>query len=201
MKDNTLFVCLGNWMDETAQLNEESRERVMLVIELLRKDPGHVLFTGWPYRQDCDVSIAKAMAAFFHKECPGHTSVFLDEVARDTVGDAVCARLWSERSGSYSLVHVVTSSYHVPRTHEIFRFVFSNKVTIQVSGAGPKSSNKVPQERESLLAFRETFRDVEAGDLLKILNRLISAHPYYNGEFYPKMSYDHSSKALVPSLK
>ncbi|MCZ8334421.1 MAG: YdcF family protein [Rhodobacteraceae bacterium] len=198
MENETLYVCLGNWMDETAQLNEESKQRVELLIELVRQESGHVLFTGWPYRPDCSTSIAKAMSDYFHMCFPKRSGVFFDEVARDTVGDAICVRLWCERRRPYRLVHIVTSNYHVPRTQEIFKFVFSTDVAIKVSGAGKKSPADAPQEYNSLLAFRETFKDVSAGDMPLILERLLSVHPYYNGKVYPAMRYDALSNALVP---
>lgn len=199
MKSETLYVCLGNWMDESALLNDESKERVGLLAQLSQERAGHVLFTGWPYRPDCNISIARAMANHFQRVLPQHTHVFLDEVARDTVGDAVCARLWCERHESYGVVHVVTSSYHVQRTQEIFRFVVSDHVKIEVSGAGQKLPTDVPQEHISLLAFRKTFEAIKAGDFPRILDRLISAHPYYNGVVYPAMKYDPAAKTLVPA--
>lgn len=197
MGGKLLYVCLGNWMDQNARLNAESFARVQLLSALLKEEAADVLLTGWPYRSDCEVSIARAMEIQLADLYNGPANIFLDETARDTVGDAICARLWTERKSGYGLIHVVTSLYHAPRTEEIFRFVFPKSVKIKVSGAGKKERSDVPSEQKSIAAFRKTFSGVEPGDLQQIIQRLLSAHPYYNGEVHPALEYDADKRHLV----
>lgn len=197
MEDGLLYVCLGNWMDEFAQLNSDSSARVDLLSELLNHKPADVLLTGWPYRSDCSTSIARAMEMYLRRIYHGPSRIFIDETARDTVGDAVCTRLWIDRNGSYKKINVVTSQYHVARTEEIFRFVFNTRAQIEVFGAGAKYEPEGHDEEKSLAAFRRTFDSVEAGDMRGMLNRLLTLHPFYNGDVYPAIKYDRVAGRLV----
>lgn len=185
-------------MDSSANLNVESQQRVELLGETVGTSRVDILFTGWPYRSDSDISIANAMATYFRRHFKSPANIFLDELARDTVGDAVCARLWCERRQPYAFVEVVTSTYHAPRSREIFNFVFKGFASVNVLGAGDNLKAAAQQEQASLLAFRETFADVEAGDMVQIVNRLTTSHPFYNGKVYPAMDFDYNVKTLIP---
>jgi spore coat polysaccharide biosynthesis protein SpsF (cytidylyltransferase family) len=71
---------------------------------------------------------------------------------------------------------------------KIFNFVFYdiNKIFMHPAIINSKNNLKAEEEK-SFQAFKGTFANILAGDFKKILNRLISSHPYYNGETHSKI--------------
>ena len=67
---------------------------------------------------------------------------------------------------------------------------FFSNASIEVCGVKTKLSNNIniiKNEKLSLSAFRETFKDVDFKKELSIYNALRDNHPYYNGEIFEKI--------------
>ncbi|SES14349.1 DUF218 domain-containing protein [Tranquillimonas rosea] len=178
---------LANLMDADLRLNDQSRARLDRAVSLWRDTPDAVFVTsGWAYRTDSKTPISAVMAAEAVKLGVNGERILQNRRARDTVGDAVffgtdiLARLPALRQ-----VIVVTSEYHGPRTDEIFRTVLPTDldVTTRVA-ASPGNDAYLDSEEASIAAFRRSFEGVPAHDPSAFLERLLSAHPFYNGEIY-----------------
>ena len=85
---------------------------------------------------------------------------------------------------------IITSDYHVVRVKEIFSFIYGKEYEIDVEGAYTSyCKDKKEGERKSLLAFHETFQNIEVGDSVMINKRLSSVHPFYNGDIYSQINF------------
>lgn len=180
-------------MSSSGELNSETKARVDLAFDLdCESRSDLIMLSGWAYRPDCSIAIADAMKRYISGQVPSATGKLVcQRLSRDTVGDAVFARLWFNElfSNETTLeLNVVTSDYHTKRTQEIFDFVFAPCSSISVKGAAG-FGDKVSETREiqSLEEFRRTFSGVPAGDLKSIYWTLRKNHPFYNGMIYPRI--------------
>lgn len=182
-------VVLANLMDAHGRLNNETAERIDFAAasESVEKSC-FFLLCGWAYRRDSDIAIADAMREYIRSRHPWLISrVVCQRISRDTVGDALFARIYLDRlmvDNHYSL-KVFTSDYHAARTSIIFNFFFHNHAPVSVASAPGFGSKKLQaRESKSLNAFRNTFQGVSPGDTNCALEILRMKHPFYNGQVY-----------------
>ncbi|GEC35749.1 YdcF family protein [Sinorhizobium fredii] len=180
-------VVLANLMDAQGVLNDESRERMATAVRALKAGMAPlILACGWPYRDDSDLAIADAMASFATEELQVDSDkVLVERTSRDTVGDAVFSKRNFAIPFGWKRILTVTSSYHQARTLAIFSFVYGPSFHVVVKGAkSDTNASFAASEAKSLAAFHSTFNGIEAGDDVAILDRLRTAHPFYNGAIY-----------------
>jgi uncharacterized SAM-binding protein YcdF (DUF218 family) len=175
-------------MDHLGNLNAESRARVDRAARVIHEGDAPLLVTcGWAYRGDSDICIADAMKDYAERTLHIDPSAIVAERApRDTVGDAVFTKRNLAAPRCWSQVLVVTSDYHLQRACTVFSFVYGP--TIQVTGLGAPGEatlHRESSEAQSLAAFRNTFHSIAAGDDAAIFERLLTKHPFYNGEIFP----------------
>ena len=188
INNNECYVVLGHLMDADGVLGEESQLRVLKLIELLKNKSNQIIFfCGWDYRDDSSIKIASALSIFFKNNCDDKHNMYLSDLSRDTVGDAVFLRkLFNSKIGTKK-INVITSNYHSHRSSMIFNYVFTDN-NIELHEAIIKnSSSRAAHEKKSYQAFLQTFEGIESGDIETIYRTLISNHPYYNGDVYKKI--------------
>lgn len=184
-----IVLVLGNLMSRNGELNEETTLRVDKAFEIfIDSQAGSIITCGWAYRTDTGLSIASAMRNYLvNKHGLDKKFILIQDKSRDTVGDAYFARVLYSDPMVYKSIAVVTSAYHVERVREIFNFIFSDSVKVNVIGVGSFESDMLESEKKSLDIFREMFRGVMPGDVVAIHRRLSEMHPYYNGSIYGKI--------------
>lgn len=181
-------VVLANLMDQSGQLNDESAARLALAAKLWHEAPGAVLITtGWDYRPDSSIKIAHA---FREEAARAHaipiSSIVADINARDTVGDAVFVKRNVVEKSAIRNLTVVSSDYHMARVREIFEFIFGPQFSLRFAGAAAEIHDTIEDsEARSVAAFRTTFSGIAPGDSQAIYERLVKAHPFYNGLVHP----------------
>lgn len=185
------IIVLAHHMNERGELNIESRARADKAVELWNANKNQIIVTsGWAYRPDSTIPICDAVKTYLlneHKINPD--KVLSEKNARDTVGDAIFTRLNFAIPANWKAITVVTSNYHVQRTYEIFSFIYGSKTQVEVIGTAVEQSEDVHlYELKSLTAFRNTFRNIEEGNIESILLRLSECHPYYNGASHQKIT-------------
>lgn len=187
-----LVVC-AHLMDQTGCLNAESKGRCKVASELFRKlKYNKIIVPGWSYRDDSQVTISSSMKDYLVDECDLNPSLIVEEPrARDTVGDAVFCRMSvKEYLDQITSLTIVTSEYHVSRAIKIFKFVFGEDIFVnsyESFGMEWRPSFE-SSELASLKAFENTFSGITPGDITVIVERLLSSHPFYNGECQPKLT-------------
>tara|TARA_Y100000992_G_scaffold286015_1_gene237498 strand:+ start:4080 stop:4643 length:564 start_codon:yes stop_codon:yes gene_type:complete len=185
MTNNEVFIVLANLMDSDGELNEESKERVNKLIEVINFNKKNIiLFCGWAYRDDSKITIASAQKKYFEQNSEHSQETYLIENSRDTVGDAVYTRKFIDKL-DVEKVHIITSDYHISRTKKIFSFIYGRKYKIILHSANSDIKfDKSESEKKSLDAFIKTFQNADEGDIEQIFSIMIKSHPFYNGDIF-----------------
>ncbi len=185
MVKGDIYIVLANLMNKKGILNIESKNRVdELLTSIYNKKNQDIIFCGWAYRNDSNITIASAQKKYFESKETNEHNVYLIEESRDTVGDAVYSRKFIDSNLKNYRVNVVTSDYHIDRANKIFNFVFGKNYEINMISATTKLTDQLQSEEKSLMDFEKTFKGVEQGDIEKIYSTMIRKHPFYNGEVY-----------------
>ena len=177
-------------MDDLGQLNKESCSRLDLAIDLFsKKKHAFIITSGWDYYGEYNIAIADAMKSYIV-----NNSLISDELvstetnSRDTVGDAIFTKINIIKKKGLNNLLIVTSDYHVLRTHKIFSYIYGEQYIVKVIGIKTNKKKELSElEDKSLNAFYKTFNGVKSGDDVLIYKRLCTEHPYYNGDIYPKI--------------
>ncbi|MEQ8822812.1 MAG: ElyC/SanA/YdcF family protein [Filomicrobium sp.] len=188
-----VVLVLANLMTADGCLNAESAARVELATRIFTGGLHDYLFLiGWDYRPDSSLAIADAMKNHLEAKAElRQERILINRLSRDSVGDAIFSRRDLDRLFTDYRLTVVSSGYHVRRLEHIFSRVYGPEKDIDYFAAETETTDKVLQsEQSSLQAFDNTFASVASGDLDGFLERLICAHPYYNGEVYPLLALD-----------
>ena len=187
---NSIIIVLGNFMDESGQLNKESCSRLDLAIDLFRKNKhAFIITSGWDYYTEYNITIADAMKSYIVKNSHISDELVLTETnSRDTVGDAIFTKINIVKKMSMNNLLIVTSDYHVSRVDKIFSYIYGEQYIVKVIGSKTTKKKELSElEDKSLNVFYKTFNGIKSGDDVLIFKRLCSDHPYYNGDLYPKI--------------
>ena len=183
-----IVLVLANLMAADGTLNRETKTRVDLGAKhFFEQSADRLMLIGWDYRRDSPIAICDAMAAYAVSECGViEDALLLNRVSRDTVGDAILSKLQIERAFSDYRLTVVSSDYHVARVRRVFQRVYGPRDNLEVLGSvSAAPATKHATELESLATFERTFEGVPTGDLEAFRDRLLTAHPLYNGTRFP----------------
>ncbi len=183
-------IVLANLMDANGILNADSAARAEKAVEIFQKrNLSNLVTCGWPYRRDSAISVADAFKLHIISKYGISPNKIITELnSRDTVGDAFFTKINIALPLNWTHICIVTSSYHVARTREIFNFIYGPKFNIEVYGAEViDNESTIANELVSLEAFRITFSNTEKGNDFQILQRLRELHPFYNGEVFDKI--------------
>ncbi|MBI2042877.1 YdcF family protein [Candidatus Pacearchaeota archaeon] len=107
-------------------------------------------------------------------------AIFLEDLSRDTIGNAVFSKMFLALPNRWANIAVVSSDFHFPRVDEVFGFVYGKDFKMTYIKA--KSEGKVDfssREKKSSEKFRETFSGIKPGDDLEIIARLFESHELY----------------------
>ena len=184
------IIALANKMDEEGNLNMESEARIKLACEWYFNAPSaFLLTTGWNYRKDSTLFVCDVMKSYAVNLGVPSEKIITELNSKDTVGEAFFTKLNIVKYKDWKNILIVTSDYHVDRSSMIFNFIYGPQYVIKVVGSsGFDSPENRKSEKISINAFNRTFENIDAGDELKIYERLSTQHPFYNGEIYSKIN-------------
>lgn len=178
-------IVLGHLMNRKGILSNTTKRRVRRGVSLLESgEVDRLIFSGASYRIDTSKSLASAMLEFTETHYSLDSNrIEIDTNARDTVGDAFFSRVRLEKNWGFAdleKIYIVSSSYHMNRVTEIFKFVFGDEIPMTfISVSSPLGFAHYLQEERSLKQFYVTFGGLASGDIHSIGVRLAQAHPLY----------------------
>jgi uncharacterized SAM-binding protein YcdF (DUF218 family) len=182
-------VVLAHLMEKDGTLGAETRMRVDKGAHLATQTAYKIVFLGWDYRADSSICISDAIASYVmsHHSVPS-SMIIIDRNSRDTVGDAIFSKRILGGISKHRRVMIVTSDYHVARALRIFRYVYGEDWVVDATGVpATPTASVLANEIRSQEAFERTFSGIHKGDDEGIFSRLVSLHPFYNGEIYMKI--------------
>ena len=190
MKPIDCIIVLANEMDKNGVLNTISEERIKLASETFFKHPLATMITcGWNYRNDSNIFLGEALKNHAVNLGVPAEKIMCELNTKDTVGEAFFTKLNIVKNNGWKNILVVTSDYHAERALKIFKFIYGDQYHIDSIGAsGSDNKEKQAAEVKSTATFKQTFGDLKPGDDVKISERLVTQHPFYNGEIYPTIN-------------
>ena len=174
-------------MDHAGTLDDESKDRANLAMELFHKKNIELILTiGWAYRNDIDLPIGLSVREYLRSKGINDHHIKTDINSRDTVGDAIFSKINFVDVFDIDKLYVVTSDYHVSRTQLIFESIIP--IGIEVFGCDTSSYfDSKSSEANSISAFRKTFEHTNFQSNDCLLETLRNSHPFYNGETHHKI--------------
>lgn len=190
MKDTTIV--LANQVNLDGTLKGQTIDRVENGVNRLNKKLTRSLTMSGGYTGHLEKPIYSfATAMELYAISLGVNEIYLhkEPTSLDTVGQAIFTKLGLILPKSWRDLEVLSNDYHVGgvgRVREIFGFVYGKEFNLEFVGI-PTAPNDPElrtenQEKRSLDAFHNTFKDVMCGDDDAILNRLFEVHPFYKGK-------------------
>ena len=88
----TIVVCLSHEVTDSNNLSYDSKRRIDLLVNFLKRINGVLLTTGWKYRRGMKNSLAKVMADRAKRFIKSLTQNYSRNSSKDTVGEAVFIR-------------------------------------------------------------------------------------------------------------
>jgi len=189
MKDDfyDAIIVLSHEMDIEGNLDLESSLRAEKAADIYAlNNKAKIITCGWDYIKNCDIKICDAMANYLckYRNIPNEF-IIKEYKSRDTVGDAVFTRRDIIQKKYFKKIAVVTSSYHIKRTKEIFEFVYDDFFILDFYDSEYELNKKIiDSENQSLQKFRKTFLDLKRGDIKNIYLNLLQKHSLYNGDIF-----------------
>ena len=185
-----VVIILSHLMSKEGILSYESIKRAEKAAKIcIDRNCSFLLTSGWAYRRDNSLAIGKVVAKYIKKHFQlGNCKVIFDINSRDTVGDAYFLRKKLSNI-KYSKLIVVTSDYHMNRASKIFKNFFSSchLETVGIKTNLFKDKDVTKKEKDSLVIFGKTFKNINFESNTDIYRVLRESHPYYNGEIYSKI--------------
>ena len=191
-----VLAVLSHHMSSKGVLGDESIARANLAIQTFKENNYNFLITsGWAYSSGCSIPISDVVAEYVSNISDIDTSkIISDSNSRDTVGDAYFIRRHLEAK-KFSEITVITSDYHIKRTEIIFNQILCNASKIEVIGVNTPhkmDANILRHEEASIGAFERTFNGICFDNINLIYQAMVTKHPFYNGNIYPKIEIDGS---------
>lgn len=186
-----IIYVLSRFMNSNKILCKETKLRANFAIKLaLKKNIKTIITSGWAYRQDTSMPIGKVVGKYISDKIHNsNIKVFSDINSRDTVGDALLIKEKLLNLNCSKLI-VVTSDYHVVRTKLIFKSFLNHLTKIKVFGITSdfKFNKKILlNEENSIIAFKNTFKNIDFKNNKEVFEKLLKEHPFYNGDIYTKL--------------
>ena|SRR3989344_881217 len=193
-------IVLSHELTTLGKLNEQSLGRIGRGIQLLLEGRAKTLTLtgGYSFLADNGTTVSEQMRNYAIAQGVDSGSICLEELSRDTVGNAFFTKVLILDPHRLRRFCVVTNRYHEKRARQIFGFMYNiapSEIPFETIDIGLTEAQKYHEEK-SLEAFLTTFGGLTPGDDEAILQRLFSEHPYYRGNSEIRQAFDRRLKNL-----
>jgi hypothetical protein len=170
MGSHDAVLILGGGVREGGELPPWSIARFERALELQREGPFVCLSAGTTHRPpplDTGFPISESSAGARYLLSRGIAShlIRIENASYDTIGNAYLTKLLHVDPPGWSSLLVVTSEFHMPRSREIFEWVFGldqrrYSLTFEASPDVGMSSEQLSSRRSKELKSLESFREL-----------------------------------------
>jgi len=125
-----VILVLGGGIDDNAKPYEWVERRLDKAIEVFKGEPIMLCTRGTvhkPQKTDKDgfvIDEAVPMGEYLHEKGIPREKILLENISLDTVGNAYFARTVHIDPMKWRKLVVITSKFHMPRSEEIFKWIF-----------------------------------------------------------------------------
>jgi uncharacterized SAM-binding protein YcdF (DUF218 family) len=195
-------VVLGGGINADGSLPPVAITRVKRAVELYHNGiTPRLIMSGRCGLTDPDPALTEAagMAAYAREHGVPDYALFLEEEARDTLGNAYFTRELFLAPNHWTSIRVVTSDFHLSRAAWVFRKILGASYDISfVSAASGLSSRQLIfralEECKLSIFLNEWLEAVEEGDEHAIERVMAQEHPGYADA--PTLTHDEISRRL-----
>jgi uncharacterized SAM-binding protein YcdF (DUF218 family) len=182
------IVVLGGGVEPDGSLPRTSLTRVERAVELFHAGIApHLILSGrcgLAVPEPVPVTEAAAMAAYAREHGVPGDAIFLEEVARDTLGNAYFTREMFLEPNGWRTVRVVTSDFHLSRAAWAFRKILGSAYDFSFvsafSGFSPRELiHRALEECKISIFLNEWLETLEEGDEHAVERLMAHEHPGY----------------------
>jgi uncharacterized SAM-binding protein YcdF (DUF218 family) len=179
---------------ERGKLTRESKERIELGADLLRKRGVNKLILSGGVRKRKGFeefignyhSFAEIMKEYAMKIGVTEDRIILEDLSEDTIGQLIFVKEGILKPRKIKTVTIISHDYHIPRIREFSRKIFDESYNLYFSPV--ITENKTEHKIGRLDIFNQTFKGVDFSDREEVLNALLTKHQFYSQHpgFYRK---------------
>lgn len=168
-----MIVVLGGGIDRDGNLPIWVNSRLEKAIQLYRKTEGWILLSG-KGKNGHQVTEAEAMTNYLIERNIPQEKILLECLSEDTVQNAYFSRTLHIDPMGIKQFTLVTSAFHMKRSHHIFEWVFGACYHIDCAAASDSDinegdlKNRKQIERELLSFHSMVLNEIPSGDLLQL---------------------------------
>ncbi len=193
MPNSTLIIALGRGIRPDGRIPKITQNRAKKAVRLFKQNPNSTLLISagyWGFQRFTPPNTeAKPMKAIALSMGVPASKIILEEISRDTLGNAYFTRLIADKHGWKKII-VVTSKDHLERTKYYFEKVYGPgyelRFVLAETGLSKKALEKIAKF-EKLALKLANLKNVQAGDLKEIGNYIFKKHIMYNGSILKKI--------------
>lgn len=204
MKD--AIIILAGGINNDGSLPNLPKKRVEKGVELYKNKVAPKLIMTGKYGFWLDFtkeipprSEAEAMKEFALSLGVPAEDIILEQISKDTVGNAYFTKVDILEKNNWKNLVVVTSEFHIPRTKFIFDIVLGPEYKIEYTPTDDGLSeeermNVEIKEEKTIQVLKNTILDIEPGKNEQIKNLLFTKHPGYSEN--PEISFEKLKEML-----
>jgi uncharacterized SAM-binding protein YcdF (DUF218 family) len=181
-----VVIVLGGGLRTGGKLTPTTQQRLDAYLEYTKKhDPTPVILSGGVSGQRGGRFRAEssAMEEYLLQHGFPKSYIVKEGKSKDTIGNAYYSKKIIRRHANWKSLLIITSDFHVARTHYIFTEIFGKKYTYKLLGAPAPHVNastvKIFEEYLSQVCKRY-YENIKSGDDKAIWDRVKKTHSYYS---------------------
>ncbi len=168
-----MIIVLGGGIDRNGALPIWVHSRLEKAIQLYSKKESWILLSG-KGKDGYKVTEAKAMANYLIERNIPENKIILESLSEDTIQNAYFSRTLHIGPMGIKRFTLVTSAFHMKRSHHIFEWVFGSGYQIDCALATDEDINqedlddRIQIEKELLNFHLTVLCEIRSGDLLQL---------------------------------
>ena len=178
---NEAVICLSHDLSNNLNLTNEYKRRIHKSYKILKKtNSKYMVFTGGILENRSILPLSEHAYIYLKKNFSvKNIDILKESKSRDTIGDAIFSLKKIEHK-KISVVHIITSDWHITRTKRIFKKIYGHRYQIKfykTEGFKKYANNEI--KNRSYIDFLRWSNKCNAGDIGCLKSELRKHHRLY----------------------